>query len=43
MCARFFGTDTAMGLKVAWSGMAGAFLIRAVGYNRKEWLSFLLP
>jgi len=33
----FFGTDTAMGLKVAWSGMAGGFPDSAqFGYNRKE-------
>lgn len=33
----FFGTDTALGVKVAWSGMSGGFPDSAVfGYNRKE-------
>jgi hypothetical protein len=33
----FFGTDTSLGLKVAWSGMTGGFPDSAkFGYNRKE-------
>lgn len=33
----FFGTDTALGLKIAWTGMTGAFPDSAkLGYNRKE-------
>lgn len=33
----FFGTDTALGVKVAWSGMTGELPDTAVfGYNRKE-------
>jgi hypothetical protein len=33
----FFGTDTAFGVKVAWSGMTGQFPDTAkLGYNRKE-------
>lgn len=33
----FFGTDTTLGLKVAWSGMTGGFPDSAkLGYNRKE-------
>ena len=33
----FFGTDTAIGLKVAWTGMTGQFPDSAkFGYNRKE-------
>jgi len=33
----FFGTDTALGIKVAWSGMTGGYPDTAVfGYNRKE-------
>jgi hypothetical protein len=33
----FFGTDTALGVKVSWSGMTGSFPDSAnFGYNRKE-------
>lgn len=33
----FFGTDTSLGIKVAWSGMTGQFPDSAkLGYNRKE-------
>jgi hypothetical protein len=33
----FFGTDTSLGLKVAWSGMTGGFPDSAkLGYNRTE-------
>lgn len=33
----FFGTDTAFGVKVAWSGMTGQYPDTAkIGYNRKE-------
>lgn len=33
----FFGTDTSLGVKVAWSGMTGTFPDTArFGYNRKE-------
>ena len=33
----FFGTDTAIGIKVAWSGMTGQYPDTAkFGYNRKE-------
>ncbi len=33
----FFGTDTSLGLKIAWSGMTGQFPDSArLGYNRKE-------
>lgn len=33
----FFGTDTSLGVKVAWSGMTGQFPDTArFGYNRKE-------
>lgn len=33
----FFGTDTTLGLKVAWTGMTGGYPDSAIfGYNRKE-------